>query len=287
MNYSDIITGEKIQRLCDIYIGESEDFQYNPHIWNEDVNKHVYFHSIDREFSNPSIIFCYTHLVRRLFDKLCYFKNPFILVSHNSDYNVTETDIPILESNKIIHWYSQNVMIYHSKLTNLPIGIANSQWNHGSPSLWNNICPKQASEKSDIYFYFSVHTNVNARSQCRDILQKNGFVFGEFITTRDYIDFLCNKARYAICPEGNGIDTHRLWECLYTNTIPICLRNIHTERLSLEYPIILIQSWDELRPDTLDTLHISIDKFDSNKLTMNYYTQMIKKYLIIPSYSNR
>ena len=26
---------------------------------------------------------------------------------------------------------------------------------------------------------------------------------------------------FVICPEGNGIDTHRMWEALYLRTIPI------------------------------------------------------------------
>ena len=65
---------------------------------------------------------------------------------------------------------------------------------------------------------------------------------------RPYKEYLIELKRhkYAICPEGNGIDTHRFWECLYMNTIPICLKNTLTEYYKQYFPIIVLNDWKEL-----------------------------------------
>tara|TARA_B110000483_G_scaffold216395_1_gene267875 strand:+ start:11480 stop:11737 length:258 start_codon:yes stop_codon:yes gene_type:complete len=59
---------------------------------------------------------------------------------------------------------------------------------------------------------------------------------------------------YAICPEGNGLDTHRLWECLYLNVIPICLRNHFIEyfKNTLNLNMIILDNWNELIPNKLN-----------------------------------
>jgi hypothetical protein len=42
----DIITGERIQELADVYIGHREDFEFNPRI-REQSEKHVYLDKLD------------------------------------------------------------------------------------------------------------------------------------------------------------------------------------------------------------------------------------------------
>ena len=48
------------------------------------------------------------------------------------------------------------------------------------------------------------------------------------------------------CPEGNGIDTHRFWECIYLDVIPICKKNILVQYYSQYFKIIIIEDWDDL-----------------------------------------
>ena len=31
------------------------------------------------------------------------------------------------------------------------------------------------------------------------------------------------ECSFIVCPEGNGIDTHRFWECLYLGLVPVIL----------------------------------------------------------------
>jgi hypothetical protein len=60
-----IVTGERIQEMCEIYLGEDADFNWNPVI-NKQKSKHVYLERIVSEFNNPYYVFCYTHQLHLL-----------------------------------------------------------------------------------------------------------------------------------------------------------------------------------------------------------------------------
>ena len=40
-----------------------------------------------------------------------------------------------------------------------------------------------------------------------------------------YLDSLI-RYKYVLCPEGNGIDTHRFWETIYAGSIPVSKKHI-------------------------------------------------------------
>lgn len=61
----DIISGEKIQNLCDYYIGTDDDFNFNPIIRNQ-TQKHINIDNYNIEIIKKlkvNNIFCYTHLI--------------------------------------------------------------------------------------------------------------------------------------------------------------------------------------------------------------------------------
>lgn len=250
------ISGEGFQQMCDVYFGGSDDFSYNP-IISEQTHKHKLLHTLTTQYNNPKLVFCYTHRLSEFVAKLPLFLNPFILVTHNSDYTIGENDIGFLENPMVLRWYSQNVNVIHHKLAWLPIGIANQQWEHGNLRNWDNIHPRQNSEKTGIYFFFNIHTNALKRIECKQILESKGLVFGDSLSHSDYLQRLASEMKYAICPEGNGVDSHRVWECFYTNTIPICIRSVHTELIAKRFPMILLDSWNDFDMSFLPNLTVS------------------------------
>ena len=122
-----IVKGERIQQLCHVYIGLPEDFDYNPLIKIQN-NKHKNINTITDIYNNPKTIFCYSHRINLLVDKMKYFKNDFILITHNSDQNIEDKIITneILNCPKLKRWYSQNVCFKNERLIPLPIGFANN-----------------------------------------------------------------------------------------------------------------------------------------------------------------
>lgn len=58
---------------------------------------------------------------------------------------------------------------------------------------------------------------------------------------------VASQFKFVICPRGNGIDTHRIWESLWRGSIPIVLRtpwSIHLNQLGI--PLYLVDSFEQL-----------------------------------------
>ncbi len=211
--------------------------------------------------------------------KLHYFKNEFILVSHNEDNNITTEYTPIVENPLVKHWYAQNVMMHHPKLTSIPIGVANEMWPHGNLSKIVAACNDQGNKtkKIDFLFNFSLWTNQRARNACKDTLEKKGLKFLQQLPFDYYLQFLASS-RFSICPEGNGIDCHRVWESLYMGVIPIMLRSVFTEKVAEQFPCILFNTWDDFDGQyCISQYHILKEQLDNvkEKLKISYFKNMI------------
>lgn len=251
----EIVTGERIQSIADIYIGISYLFLSNPMI---DPTKCLDIFTINAPFNNPRTVFIYPDVLR-LFPKIIGFlKNPFILITHNSDINIVKDPLIffILNHPLVVCWYAQNVCVKYPKLRPLPIGIANSQWSHGELSVFEPFMRNGlvSVKEETIYMNFKVDTSPLLREECKRICESKGVVFLESVSFKEHISRL-SKYKYCICPGGNGVDTHRLWECLYVKTIPVMLKT-EFSLLIIEYyklPVILLDSWELLDIELLDS----------------------------------
>lgn len=272
---TDIISGERFQELCDAYCGFPEDFCYNPRIQYQ-TSKHKNIHTITSEWDNPPIIFCYSHRLHDFSSKLDFFKNKFTLLTHNSDENITEQYQLLLDHDKIIKMYSQNIMTNHPKLHLLPIGLANSMWPHGNCNTIINIINKKKKKEKEVYFFFNIGTNVIKRMECKIALEKKGLVFGSNIDHQSYLEYLAEH-KFVICPDGNGIDSHRIWESFYLGVIPILLRNDFTTQLEKLYPCVVLDSWDDFE----QSIYSKYEEFSKqleiikNTLNFSYYASHI------------
>ena len=142
----------------------------------------------------------------------------------------------------------QNILFEHPKLLLIPIGIANSMWAHGSLNAFN--IQKTLIKSKDIYFFFNLYTNKNERFECYNEILKKGLSFGKQMNYYDYIKDL-SLYKYAICPPGNGVDCHRLWECLYLDVIPILKRSIFTEKIAKSFKCVIVDKWEDLSIEKL------------------------------------
>lgn len=258
-----IVTGEKIQQKCDIYLGFPEDFNYNPVI-SQQTNKHLNLNYLNNKFDNPYLVFCHSHRISELSSKIHLFNNNFILVTHNSDGEIRYTfDIlNILNCKKLDKWYAQNICFENNKLKFLPIGIANSMWPHGNLNYFTNeiVLYNILNKSKDVYFNFNIGTNRMKRENCfhnlKDKLEwlNNVSPFENIIRLSQY--------KFCICPEGNGVDTHRLWECFYLKVVPIVIKSEFTNILIKQgLPIYILENenWYDL-----DINKLNYTDFDFN-----------------------
>jgi hypothetical protein len=239
------ITGERIQELCDVYCGLAVDFCYNPRVLAEPQRHLDLADAPPPVWHNPPLVFCYAHRLRELRRWLAVAAAPLTLVTHNSDENITGSYADICDHPQVRAMYSQNVLYAHPKLHNIPIGIANSMWGHGNLETLHSAACSGVTKTRSVYFYFGIGTNYADRSVCRAELEAKGLVFGSPQPHADYLHSLASY-KFAICPAGNGIDSHRLWECLYLGVTPIVLRNTFTAAFASAFPCVVLGNWSDL-----------------------------------------
>jgi len=272
----EFISGEKIQLFCDHFIGVEDNFRYNPNIYKL-KNKIMDIHKIDNFIDNKKKIFCYNtskFSLDLLIQKLKYMKNPFNLLFHNSDKNFNHEYLILFEKLPLLQYiYTQNINVEHEKVIPLPIGLANSQWPHGNSKIHQEIYDMPIEKSKEIYFNFNKNTNKEKRNKCYHEIIKKGITWNNNMPYKEYLIEL-KRHKYAICPEGNGIDTHRFWECLYMNTIPICLKNTLTEYYKKYFPIIILNDWKEL-----DINKLLYSTIDHQYLDMEYIREKMGKNL--------
>jgi hypothetical protein len=218
--------------------------------------------------NGKNIYFCKTEFLTSEFKKIGRIKNQFILISGNSDEGIDSKLIVKMPDN-ILAWYGQNVMTYHEKLRSIPIGLENTfqnkrkkhgiGWDHAISKIAllntinNNNDPNNNNAplpQKILYANFNIQTNIAHRSPIKEACKKSPFITWDE-PTLNYNDFIANVLDHeaTVCPMGNGLDTHRLYEILYCNRVAITIKAgnypIYTD-LYPKLPVVVLDSIDEL-----------------------------------------
>ena len=254
----EIINGENIQLRCDYLIGTKRDLEFNPLLRSVEDDKKIDIESMRKTLVVCDLcrIFCYSHLLLRrdFVEKMKLIGNSFELYLHNSDLNFTEKYLELFkEISNLKHIYTQNMEVKDSRVSPLPIGIANTMWPHGNIELLKKYMLNVEKRKTNhIFFNFTVSTNKGKRQACKEIMEEKGIVWiGKMKNQEDYLKNL-SSYRFAICPEGNGNDTHRFWECLYLKVVPICKKNKLVEHYANIFPVVVLKEWSDLNIASLN-----------------------------------
>jgi hypothetical protein len=245
------ITGDGFKNLAH-FIFDEHGFRQNNIIKNE-----------------TPIFFVKTDYIDYFFSTTLLPNYEFKLITHNSDHGIETKHLKYLEYDYLNTWFAQNVNLKHDKLIPIPIGIANSEWAHGDINILQKIIKTKYKKEQLVYANFNVTTNPNQRKYClANIPSKfvdNNVPFETYLAKTA-------KSYFTICPLGNGIDSHRIWESLYLNSIPVVENTYNIRYLSKKYhlPVILIEDWQIFPFLELDIklYQKMIENFDSRPLTI-------------------
>ena len=85
-------------------------------------------------------------------------------------------------------------------------------------------------------------------------------------------DYLNNISRsiFCICPPGNGVDCHRIWECLYLKCIPIIEYHQVFEQFK-HLPICFIDDWNKVTVNFLRKNLQKIKELNKKHPELNFY----------------
>lgn len=284
----DIITGERLQQLAQVSIMTPPVVRFHKSLPRSVLDGAVIFRGTQTEFEpnadglaqlrGKSSIFVYSHLLPSFIARvLPELDHRFVLISHNSDAGVDARFRQALDDPRIVHWFGQNAMIEHPKLTPLPIGIANAMWPHGSiKSLVSAASNVPNQRKKLVYCNFAVSTNPSIRVPLRAKLSQSDVTW--CAPTRRFADYLVDMAscKWCVSPTGNGVDCHRTWEALYLGVVPI-VSGRQGIVLYEGLPIIFIEDLRDISKAVVDAEQRRIDdmQLDLSHLTMSRWRHRI------------
>jgi hypothetical protein len=241
--YGKTISGDYFRDICDYYVDETKETNFIELITNINKREHT-------------TLFIKTDYVLFFLEKVYpHIESNITILTHNSDYQVPNIhdNINYKLNNKIIEdllnekliWYGENSCI--DEIYKLPLGLRNDRLKYDK-FIYQEYIPLQNKENL-LYMNFDPSTNKycnylkykHNREECYKTLSKKY----DFIQNRKYHDFLSdmNHSKFVVCPVGGGLDSHRVYETLYCQSIPIVF-DTPLNSMYEKLPIVIVDNWE-------------------------------------------
>jgi hypothetical protein len=228
---------------------------------------------------------------------------PFILVGGDCDESIPN-DVFFLEdeflafiNNPLLkHWFSQNLILTHPKMTHIPIGLDYHTMTNNT--IWGDIMSSKDQETTLKNVCKTAKPFWERNLQCYSNFQflmttKHGYDRTDAILQlkRDIVYYEPQKITrietwnaqkeyaFVISPHGGGYDCHRLWEALVLGCIPI----VKTSKIDILYedlPVLIVDQWSDVTEDLLTKTVFSFRTrtFRQDKLSLKYWMDKIHSY---------
>jgi len=200
-----------------------------------------------------------------------------ILITGNSDQNFSNL-LPISKS--ISRWYCQNNAVLNSKLMKtLPIGLENSRLGRIKLLGLNQKNFTNARIDQILVPPMSITNKIRIFAMNEALKYPKIFkVQTKMIDEKDYSN-LTRMYRFILCCEGNGYDSHRVWETLYRGSFPVLLNSKWAQSLKyLNLPILIINSFKDVNQKILTKFATEYSDFEPIKtecLWTPYWKELI------------
>ena len=260
---------------------------YKPEVDNTFLKRFPHEHYYDNtlninQLNNGDVIYCKIDFVEQLFEVINDIKVSIKLVTHNGDNPVNEKiykDKPPC----VKAWWGQNISFSDDKLFSLPIGLENIWWRNGDQ--YNMISKDLQFKNLKLKKTFKNLLYINHAS--RPGKRAEAYTYFESATwaTKQKPTNLSNYYNeikthmFVLCPDGNGIDTHRLWETLYLGAIPVVFESINAN-FYRDLPICFINSYSDITQTFLEEERKRIlnSNWNYDKLDLSYWINTIVNF---------
>lgn len=264
------------------------EFDKNYYIKMGITPKHNYVSWKPGDVKKNDSIFVKSDLLDRFFTNIYPFiKTNFFLFSGNGGFDIKKHKEKLSEG-KILKWISPNILWEHPKVFKIPIGFEeNERCINGTASCNGR---HEGGDQNTLKYCYNNKIDFNnkknkllitycnlthpSRKNIKSILDNNSFVeFAPKLRFKDYLNNI-NKYKFVLCPRGCGADTHRFWEVILVNSIPIVQRNELADLYSL-FPCIIVDNFSDITIELLTNF-----KLDNEK------QQNIEKFLLLDNFNN-
>ena len=204
------------------------------------------------------------------------------IVSGHSDFPVTDE---LTRRYPHATWFGVNNQ--SQRAIGLPLGITNNTDEsavhriYGNVDMMVDVASRPREIQNLVYMNFVTETYPQERERVAQMFRDAPWVtVGTPVATaegrRAFLTEMRNHS-YVLCPRGNGVDTHRLWEALYMGSIPIVRRDRAHDGWT-DLPILFIDTWEDV---TEERLRAALPRFQSTpwnlqKLDVRYWIERIR-----------
>jgi len=223
--------------------------------------------------SDGDIVFSKTDNVKILFKLLQKSSlKDITLITHQSDIKITN-NLYKRKPKAISRWFAVNASIAKKDLFAIPFGFANSHYkkNLNPEKFEHNV--KSTKKDNLIYINYNPNTNFFERQKIINAYKddENFVIKSSDSSLQEYREDL-KKYKFVLCPSGNGLQTHRLWEALYFGSIPV-VKNYTLYKNFKNLNIIFVDSFKNL---TIENLNKTVNsEAEDYKKFLNQYIEII------------
>lgn len=260
--YDDAVSGMAFKAFC-----------------NKSFKPSAYDLSFDNIISKNDVWFVKRDFLMEFFSIIDYSFPSINIVTQHSDYEVDDA-LMSKKPKSVKFVFGSNTSSNRPDAIPIPLGL-------GPP--YCPITPKAKDIKALdtrrnrnklLYVNFRTSTYPSEREPLLDMMKSFSKVCGDVTignqssdTTiiHGYLHEMIDH-KFCLCPRGNGIDTHRLWESLYCRTIPV-VRRENAHRNFQDLPILFVDSWEQVTESLLHNEYQRIvnTDWDYSKLSASWW----------------
>ena len=232
---------------------------------------------------------------------------PIILVSGDCDETIPydifpsqEAALTFVKDKRLVAWFAQNMIQFHSKTHQIPIGMdyhtlsanSNHPWGPQQTPEQQEQALKMLRDRKDVQkplihanFQFSMRTRYGKDREAafkeisKDLIYYQTKVIPRFLTWAIQHEYV-----FVASPWGGGLDCHRTWEALALGLYPI-LHSSGIDPMFRDLPVLIVNSWSEVTRERLDAFLKEQEgkpKGVPEKLFLKYWTDKINLYRCAP-----
>ena len=283
--YPQILSSYNIARKCDVVFSEIVTHEQYDAISSKNeceiisFNKNFVFYKLKyMDLTDNDIIFLNTMTVDNLFfylSKLSKIKN-LKIITHQTDLAINEK-LFRKKPECVSDWYSPNLKYEDKNLHPIPLGIANN-YSNKNLTVKNFVNINKNIEKIEkLYVNFVENTNQTKRAGLFDYFNEKKWAnCDEPNLSLDEYKQKILRHKFILCPPGNGIDTHRMWESLYLGSIPVVEKKIGYKKYS-ELPVIEYENIEDLNQNYLNQRYKELNLSNLDFLDIDYWINPLKE----------
>jgi hypothetical protein len=212
-----------------------------------------------------------------------------LIISGHSDYSINDKHV-VLYNPCIWFTINKQTLNPNANVIALPLGITNytnESYLHtiyGNPDCIIQVRNEDISYKNLVYMNFNIGTYPRERQHVYDLFCNKEWVsIGNIVNTLEGRKQFLREIKahtFALCPRGNGVDTHRLWETLYMGSIPIVRHDVAINEFN-DLPICFVNNWHEVTVEFLEKERVRIKNATHcmDKLKIGYWINKINEQL--------